>query len=774
MLRAVASRHPGDLLRLVLATIGLLATIAIAGGGISRSETDAFRLCNDLPRVVTPLAWLALVVGSVAVLGGAAAIALVVRRDRLAVDLVVVGGLAYGAARLVHRVAGRHLAPVPGAHHLAVPGFAHWPAGFPSTAMAVAAGFAAVAAPYHSRTATRLAWAGVFALAVARLYAGADLPLDLLAGALLGWGSGAVVNLLAGAPLRNAGPERVVCALSMLSVTATDLAPSGHDEDGRALYRGTAASGVPIAVHALDIEERSADLLFRAWRTVAFREGEGEIGIKSRERRIEHEALVSGMARRAGVRTADVIAAGQAGGLVLLVLRDPRGTPLTKVADPAASLPALWATVGAMHRARIAHGDLRPERVEVDGEGTVWLNGFGPGKTGATDHQRSLDVARLLATTAPLVGAKEAVSSAVGALGAQAVVQASPRLQRLALPVRPAHEWREQGRVLKELRANIAELTGAEAPPPAQLTRIKPRTLWSLLALGLAVYLLLPQVGHLRETADAVSSANWWWLVATLAATAVTYLAAAVALDGAVDEPLPLLPLTEVQVACSFTNRVTPAGTGGLGLNERYLERRGVTRSAAIAAVSLNVVAGAVVHFVATMLALGFLGRAGIGGIKVPPKGYVLLGAVAALAVLGAFLLRPLRRRLEPPLRRAARDLRTVLRRPVQALKLFGGSVGVTIGYALALAASLACFGVHASLVRVVLVYLGGTAVASVSPTPGALGAVEAALLAGLTGIGVAPGPALAGILAFRAITFWLPTVPGVVAFHEVQRRRWI
>ena len=75
---------------------------------------------------------------------------------------------------------------------------------------------------------------------------------------------------------------------------------------------------------------------------------------------------------------------------------------------------------------------------------------------------------------------------------------------------------------------------------------------------------------------------------------------------------------------------------------------------------------------------------------------------------------------------------------------------------------------------KVFVVYLGGAAVASVSPTPGSLGAVEAALLAGLTGTGVPAGPAVAGVLAFRLITFWFPTVPGLWALHFVRRRGWV
>ena len=67
-----------------------------------------------------------------------------------------------------------------------------------------------------------------------------------------------------------------------------------------------------------------------------------------------------------------------------------------------------------------------------------------------------------------------------------------------------------------------------------------------------------------------------------------------------------------------------------------------------------------------------------------------------------------------------------------------------------------------------VAVYLAGAAVASISPTPGGLGAMEAALVAGLTAVGAPTGPAVAGVLAFRLLTFWLPILPGWLAYRAL------
>jgi uncharacterized protein (TIRG00374 family) len=127
------------------------------------------------------------------------------------------------------------------------------------------------------------------------------------------------------------------------------------------------------------------------------------------------------------------------------------------------------------------------------------------------------------------------------------------------------------------------------------------------------------------------------------------------------------------------------------------------------------------------------------------------------------------RRRLVVPALRAGRELAGVLRRPGKAAQLLGGSVGVTLAYALTLACCLAAFGAQLPLVSTVAVYLVGAAVASASPTPGGLGALEAALVAGLTAVGAQTGPAVAAVLAFRLLTYWLPVLPGWLAFRALR-----
>jgi undecaprenyl-diphosphatase len=141
---------------------------------------------------------------------------------------------------------------------------------------------------------------------------------------------------------------------------------------------------------------------------------------------------------------------------------------------------------------------------------------------------------------------------------------------------------------------------------------------------------------------------------------------------------------------------------------------------------------------------------------------------------LGVLIRTPLARRYlaAGPLRQAWEGLLNLTRQPWRMTKLFASSAAVTGGYTAALAASMHACGAHVAFGDVAAVYLAGSALAAVSPTPGGLGALEAALVTGLTHFGGRPGPVVAGVLTFRLLTYWLPAIPGFFAFRHLRRSR--
>jgi glycosyltransferase 2 family protein len=331
-----------------------------------------------------------------------------------------------------------------------------------------------------------------------------------------------------------------------------------------------------------------------------------------------------------------------------------------------------------------------------------------------------------------------------------------------------------------------------ELPPTARLSRIQAlrqrgraitqrrRMLWTLiwLAMGaVATAVLLPDVGALRASVRSLETAQPAWLVVGLGLVVLRHVLAALTLTFAVGRPLPFGPTLLVQVSSSFVGRLPPEGMGWLVLNQRYLERAGIGRAAALAAMTLKVFVGLIMRLVITAAVVVAVGTSGVSILAVPGTWPYLLGIGIGVVVIGLILrtvFRPAASRAMAQVRAAATDLVRVFHEPPRAAALFGASAGLTLAYGLVLVVSVLAFGADVSPVEVLAVYLGGTAVASASPTPGNLGAMEVALSTGLTAVGVASAPAVAAVLLYRLLTFWLPIAPGFIAFRYLQVKRYI
>ena len=60
-------------------------------------------------------------------------------------------------------------------------------------------------------------------------------------------------------------------------------------------------------------------------------------------------------------------------------------------------------------------------------------------------------------------------------------------------------------------------------------------------------------------------------------------------------------------------------------------------------------------------------------------------------------------------------------------------------------------------------------------PLPGGVGGVEGGMIGAFAAFGVDTGLAVVAVLVFRALTFWLPMVPGVIAYFQLRKtvERW-
>ncbi|HKY68874.1 MAG TPA: lysylphosphatidylglycerol synthase transmembrane domain-containing protein, partial [Acidimicrobiales bacterium] len=775
-------RSPADVLRLLLGLLLLalgLLLVTVARNTVGGAEADIVEAYERIPdRVAEALTALAFVL-AVALPLLALVVLLLGRRYRRAVALLVGSVTAswamVGLDRLLtdRGVLERVREETGGEVVLTDPRFAT------SSLLASTVAMVVIASPWLSQRWRRSLWGLVAFLVVLRMVSSGEPAFDVVLALAVGMVVGSAVLVAVGTPSTDPDAAELT---EMLRLRRSVTSVTQLDTSDPLAYRLEMADGPPLALSVRTSHDRSADLLARLWRYVRLRTSETDRPFASMQRRIEHEALAQTLAAERGVRVPAVhgIVASE-GGAVGVVTDVVEGTPAPELAvDEMAAGPLVdaWRQVSRLHEAGIAHRALGLRRFTVTDDGRAELHQFDDARLAAPDADLGRDVAQLLVATAVVVGPERAVAASVAALGRDRVTAALPYLQPLALPGSTRRALRKGERnVLGQLREAARAATGAAEVPLARLQRLRPRTIVTIVAVAAAFYVMLPQLADVQRTAGAAADADWRWLIPAAAASAATYPFAALSLLGSVAQPVPFVPTLRMQAASSFVSRIAPASTGSIAVGVRFLQRAGVEPAAAATSIGLNTVAGFVLHMVLLAAFLAWTGTSGVGGFNLPDVNVALLviagGLLASGLVIG--LVPALRRRVVPPAiaqaRKAVTSLASVVTDPRRLLALLGGSAGVTLAYILCLAATVYAFGGGVGFPEIGAAYLVAAAVGSVAPTPGGLGAFEATAIAALQGYGMHDGRAIAAVLTFRLLTFWLPVLPGWGVFQYMQRR---
>ncbi|WP_456851930.1 lysylphosphatidylglycerol synthase domain-containing protein [Geodermatophilus sp. SYSU D00742] len=771
-------RSPSDVLRTVVFAAVALVLVTVArwsrGAATSLDEDLARRLSFLTPAVDRVL------VGAVTLLVLAAVTAawvapLVTRHHRLFGHLLVSGVLAVALLRGVEEVVGRAgtdaLARGGGVDGLTVDG------------VAVVAGSFVVLAPFVSRRWRRAGVVLLAAVTLLRLLVPLPVPATVVLALLLGGLAGSGTLLLLGRPSSRPTAGAVAAALTGAGLPVAQLQPASVDARGSVPYVATLQDGDRVFAKVMGADNRAADLLFRAWRMVRLKNVGDERPFSSLRRTVEHEALVSLLARDAGARTPRLRTIAPVGRDSFLLSYDlVDGTTIDRLPDDAVTTPVLhgiWHQVAVLRRHSVAHRDLRRANVLLDREGSPWLIDWGFSEVAAAPALLDADVAQLLAALALQVGVDPAVDAAIAELGPEAVAAALPRLQPNSFSGATRDALRHRKELVGQLRAAVSQRCGVPEPRLADLERLHARTVLTVVLLVVATYLLAPQFGDVPGMLTRVREADWAWAPAILAMSALTYGGAALSLVGAVPGRLRALPTFVAQLASSFASKLAPAGLGGMALQVRYLQRSGVHPAVATSAVGLDYVAGSVVHVLLMAVFAVWAGGSAFGSLRLPDPHLFLWGAAIVLALAAAMLAWPAVRRrllgsLLPVLRRAVSGVGSALRTPGKIALLLGGSAVITLGYLVCLYLSTRAFGGGLGLATVGAVYLAGAAVAAAAPTPGGLGALEVALIAGLVAAGMDHTIAVPAVFLYRIATFWLPILPGWAAFVWLRKSEFV
>jgi uncharacterized protein (TIRG00374 family) len=291
---------------------------------------------------------------------------------------------------------------------------------------------------------------------------------------------------------------------------------------------------------------------------------------------------------------------------------------------------------------------------------------------------------------------------------------------------------------------------------------------------------LLTAVPGLRNVAERLTDASAGWVALAIALELLSCAGYVVLFElvfGRLGARLSArLPLAELAV----NSVVSLSGIGGIALGAWVLRSKGISveriakRSVLIFVLTSVVNVGAVV-LIGIPMWLGLL-----PGTRNPLL--TLLPASMALAtILGTLALAAWARRLTIRNERAHGRLAVALtaiaggvedavvlirRHDVRLL----GSVGYWLFDNLALYACLAAFGNAPSFWVVAMAYLVGM-LANSLPIPAGLVAVEGGLVGMLVLFGVRPaGVAIAAVVAYRAISLWIPATIGTLAFFSLRR----
>lgn len=804
---AARVHHQSDLLGVVLAALGVVVVLVLAAYAEATTEglaEDVRGFASVLSRILfVPITWLIAVVTVLIPLWVLVDLA-VRRQGRLLLETTAAGAAGLLLTMLAHWALttfanddllytlsiGPRSDPT-----LTLPGY-----------VAMLTALLTLAGPRANRTSVRWGWNALWiATGVTLVTAQVSLP-GLAITLLLGRVAGLGVRYLAGvaperaygdalvAGVRRAGftPVSIVRVPDADTRVAADQLHRAHslpapDPAAAALVRTSGARVYEVRtaydevfdLRVFDGDRRVGGWLGRVWRSLRMRGLEGRTAVSLRAAS-ERAALLAYAVSAAGVHTPRLLRVSENVDSMMLLQEHPAdAVPLSEVRDAELTdelLTQVWAQLQLAHRAGIAHRAITDDCVLVGPAHAgqrVWLTGWDAGDVASSELARRIDITQLLAVLALRVGARRAVASVAAALGDDDVAAIGPMLQAITLPRSTRELMAGRKEVLAELRSEIVARLPEASVEPQRLVRFGARTVFTIVITVVATFVILTTI-NIQQIRDALVTSDWRFTLLAYALGLATLGGAGLVLVALSPVRLGWWRMTLVQTAASFVALAAPAGIGPAALNLRALTRRGVKASLAGATVALIQLTQLVVTIGLLVVLTLTSGTQQQAPVPLSPSvlgviGLVMVAIAAALLVprVRAFVVK----RAVPMVRQTWPRLIEIIGHPGKVALALAGSVVMTLGYVLAFDATLAALGQSVPLVQVAIVYLAGTTLGSLVPTPGGAGTIEAALAAGLgTVAGMNPAVAASAAVLFRVLTYWLRIPLGWAAMRYLQR----
>ena len=776
-------RHPSDVARLVFALMvvgGLALLEAVAPLGLRSVTVNVLTLVSAIPSALTD-GMVGLIQLGATIVPFAIAVVLVRHRNLALLSILV----------LAAAIAAVSMALLSGAVDDSIPigelGFDStnsWFIGsqYPSsTYVAALTAMLVAASPWMPRAWRVTGWVFILAVVTARVLSATEVPLRnglLLA---LGAAAGSAALLVFGAPRRRIDLAAVAECLQRSGFGVVSIASFEHAGEDP-LFEVELSDGRAIMVKALGRDQRDADLLLAAWRSLTVK-GLGDSGaIRSPARAVQHEALTMGIFDAAGVATPSPLAvlATPDEAAVLARTKLPGRELASMDGDDVtdAAIRDAFRQVGLLQARRLAHRSLSSGNVLVDGDRSAFVTSR-RADLEAVDEERGADIAELLVSFGLVVGAERAIEAARTELSTEQLERAVPLIQP-AVFTRPTRRLLDQlddrDAFLDDLRDRAADAAELERVELAPIRRITIGGAVSLVGGLVLVWYIFSLAADWNQIWDAFTTANLSYLLPVLVLAFVPYFTGALSMEGAVPIDLPFFRTTAIMLGQSYLNRFTPANAGGMAMRIRYLQLSGLDGTVSATSIGLTSAASGVAQGLMIVVFLLWGGASDrFSDFQLPDIGAIviavlLVGAAVAIVLLatawGRDTVRPWVVRTFGQIRETVAELG---KDPKKLSQLFGGAILGKLANISAFWLSALAFGVDISFPKAGALYIIATTIGSAVPTPGGVGGVEAALTAALLSFGVDNATAAGIVLFFRLLTFWLPTIPGYGFFRYSQ-----
>ncbi len=335
-----------------------------------------------------------------------------------------------------------------------------------------------------------------------------------------------------------------------------------------------------------------------------------------------------------------------------------------------------------------------------------------------------------------------------------------------------------------------------------ELKIISPKRIVIILLVGIGIVLLIPKLIGLKHAFDLLKEVKYWAFILALMSESFFYIGSTVLTRTVLrmtNNKLSFYDVLKISVMDSFSVQFLPLGSFGETLVDYYFYRAKNIRTSHIVLMFIS-------RTIIIWLVFGLIYLVGVAfsptNNNLGPNRLMIVWIVYFLALGFFFYLISLYYRRATLLKRAS-TLASITNKFTRVLHIkriplekipelvenlyratgilarnrrlqFEAGLGALIfwlGDIFCLYFALLGFGFKPHLAIVIFAYTIARILALVSFLPGGLGITEGTLVLILIGFGIPTTTALAGVLIFRFISFWIPIPIGLWSFLTLQKK---